>query len=144
MCIEVVGFPAVSRIEEVFDQVFDLLQFSIDKDVLVKKVRMCLIKYISENFEIFPPIMNTHLIIVDKQSWIDEFKENIDLMMNTIINKEYNNVWFARTTKEIVRVRIFFDSFKEEFINLRVLARGVMKKENTILNFDWPDEKTYD
>ena len=64
------------------------MSFSIDRDVLVKKVRMCLIRYISENFEIFPPMMDTHLIIVDKQSWIDELKLNIDLRMNTIINEE--------------------------------------------------------
>ena len=133
----------MSRIEEVFDQVFDLLQFNIDRDVLVKKVRMCLIRYSGKNFEIFPSMMDTHLIIVDKESWIDEFKVNIDLRNNTKINKEHNNVWFSRTTKEIVRVRILFDSFKDEFINLRALARAVMKKEYAILNFDWLDEKTY-
>ena len=81
-------------------------------------------------------MMDTHLIIVDKQSWIDEFKVNIDLRMNTIINEEQNNVWFTRTIEEIVRVKLFFDSFKDEFLNLKVLARTIMKKDNAILNFD--------
>ena len=53
-------------------------------------------------------------------------------------------MWFARTTEEIVTIGLFFDSFKEEFVNLRVLARNVMKKENSILHFDWPNEITYE
>ena len=49
--------------------------------------------------------------------------------MNTIINEDRTNLWFARTTKEIVIIGLLFDSFKEEFVNLRVLARNVMKKK---------------
>ena len=37
LCTEVVGFPVVSRIEEVFDQVLDLLQFSIDREKCYKE-----------------------------------------------------------------------------------------------------------
>ena len=27
---------------------------------------------------------------------------------------------------------------------MRTLAKAITKKENSILNFDWPNEKTYD
>ena len=66
MCTEVVGLPVVSRIEEVFDQVLGLFQFSIDRDILIKKIRMCLIRYVSKFFEIFPPMLTNQLVIVDK------------------------------------------------------------------------------
>ena len=67
LCTEVVGLPTISRIEKVFDQVLDLLQFSIDRDILVKKIRMCLIRYVSKNFELFPPMLTSQLAIVDKR-----------------------------------------------------------------------------
>ena len=66
MCIEVVGLPTVSKIEEVFDQVLDLLQFNIERDILTKKIRMCLIGYVSKSFEIFPPMLTNQLVIVEK------------------------------------------------------------------------------
>ena len=88
--------------------------------------------------------MTNHLLIVDKKRWMDELKVNVDIRMNLVVNEEQTNMWFARTTQEIVKVQLFFDSFKEEFKTLRTLARAINKKESTILNFDWLDERTYD
>ena len=81
-------------------------------------------------------MLTSQLVIVDKLGWTDELKVNIDSRMNIVINNDQTNLWFARTTEEIVKIGLFFDSFKEEFLNLRVLARNVMKKENSILHFD--------
>ena len=67
----------------------------------------------------------------------------MDLRINTIINDDQTNLWFAKTTKEIVTIGLFFDSFKDEFVNLRVLAKSVTKKKNSILHFDWPEETVY-
>ena len=92
----------------------------------------------------FPPMLTNQLVIVEKQVWIDELKVNIDSRMKTIINKDQTNLWFARAIEEIVTIGLFFDSFKEEFVNLRVLARSVMRKEDSILHFDWPNEMTYE
>ena len=136
MCTEVVGLPTISKIEEVFDQVLGLFQFNIDRDILIKKIRMCLIRYIRKKFELFPPMLTSQLIVIDKQNWVDTLKANIDLRINTIINSDQNNLWFAKTTEEIVAIGLFFDSFKDEFFNLRVLSRSVTKKENNILHFD--------
>ena len=104
MCTEVVGLPTVSRIEEVFDQVLGLLQFSIDRDVLIKKIRMCLISYVSKNFELFPPMLTGQFVVIDKQRWNDELKANIDSRINTIINDDQTNLWFTKTTKEILSI----------------------------------------
>ena len=89
-------------------------------------------------------MLTNQLIIVDKQGWMDELKINIDFRMNTIINEDQTNLWFAETTKEIVIIGLLFDYFTEEFVNLRVLAKNVMKKEDSILHFDWPKEIVYD
>ena len=67
----------------------------------------------------------------------------MDSRINIVINDDQTNLWFAKTTKEIVTIGLFFNSFKNEFVNLRVLARSVTKKENSILHFDWPDEAVY-
>ena len=67
----------------------------------------------------------------------------MDLRINTIINDDQTKLCFAKTTKEIVTIGLFFDSFKDDFVNLRVLARSVTKRKNSILHFDWPDETVY-
>ena len=89
-------------------------------------------------------MLTSQLTIVDKQNWADTLKANMDLRINTVINSDQTNLWFANTTKEIVTNGLFFDSFKDEFVNLRVLAMSVMKKENCILYFGWLDEIVYD
>ena len=68
----------------------------------------------------------------------------MDLKINTIINSDQTNLQFAKTIEEIVTICLFFDSFKDELVNLRVLSRSVMKKENSILHFGWLDETVYD
>ena len=67
----------------------------------------------------------------------------MDLRINIVINDDQTNLWFAKTTEEIVTIGLFFNSFKDEFVNLRVLARSVTKRENSILYFDWSNEAVY-
>ena len=88
---------------------------------------MSLIKYISKNFELFPLMLTSQLTIVDKHNWANILKANMDLRINIVINSDQNNLWFSKTTKEIVTIGLFFDSFKDEFVNLRVVARSVTK-----------------
>ena len=83
------------------------------------------------------------MTIVDKQNWVGILKDNMDSRINTVINDDQTNLWFAKTTEEIVTISLFFNSFKDEFVNLRVLAKNVTKEENNILHFDWPDEVMY-
>ena len=53
---------------------------------------------------------------------MDEFKVNVDMRLNIVINEEKTNLWFRRTSKEIARFKLFFDSFEDDFLNLRVLT----------------------
>ena len=48
-------------------------------------------------------MLTNQLLVVDKQGWMDELKVNIDIRLNTIINEDQTNLWFVRTTKEIVK-----------------------------------------
>ena len=48
--------------------------------------------------------------------------------LNKVVNKE-NSICFARTTKEVMKVQIFFDSFKQYFIDLLKLGKYIMKRE---------------
>ena len=88
-------------------------------------------------------MLTSQLTIVDKQNWAGILKDNMDSKINTIINDDQTNLWFARNTKEIVTIGLLFNSFKNDFGNLRVLSRSVTKKKNNILHFDWPDEAVY-
>ena len=60
--------------------------------------------------------------------------------MNLIVNNEENNMHFSTTSEEIIRVQLFFDSFLDEFKELKRVARNVLKKEKDILDFEWPEE----
>ena len=89
-------------------------------------------------------MLTNRLLVRERQVWEGELKVNIDVRMNLVVNEEKYNIWFARTTQEIIKFQIFFNSFKGEFRDLRTMVRAVMKKEKDILSFDWPDERTYD
>ena len=104
---------------------------------------MSLTRCISKNFDLFPPMLTSQLTRVDKQNWTGILKSNMDSRINIVINDDQTNLWFAKTTEEIVTIGLFFNSFKDDFVNLRVLARSVTKRENSILHFDWPDETVY-
>ena len=56
--------------------------------------------------------------------------------MNLIINNEDNNMYFATSMEEIIKVQFFFDSFLVEFKELKRVARNVLKSERDILDFD--------
>ena len=68
------------------------MQISIDREMLQKKVRLCLIRYINKKFEIFPPMLTNQLLVVDKQGWMDELKLNVGIRLNTIINEDQTNL----------------------------------------------------
>lgn len=48
------------------------------------------------------------------------------------------DTWLEKITKE-VKVQLFFDSFKEDFVEINKLGEYFLKKQQEILNFNWPD-----
>ena len=63
--------------------------------------------------------------------------------MNKIIN-EIGHAWWATTTEEMVKAHIFFDSLKQEFVDINSKAEFVIKKQQDILHFDWLDDTLFD
>jgi len=51
----------------------------------------------------------------------------ICLRFNKVIN-EKGHAWLAKKTKEVVKVQIFFDSFKGDFVKIKKLGEYVLKK----------------
>ena len=76
---------------------------------------MCLVRYISNYFDLFPHMITNHLLVRERHDWEEELNMNIHMRMSHVVNEEYYNIWFARTTKEIIWVQIFFDFFKKLF-----------------------------
>ena len=72
---------------------------------------MCLVRYISKDFDHFPHMLTNHLLVKERQDWEDKLKVNVDVRMNLVVNEDHSNIWFVRTTEEIVRIQVFFDSF---------------------------------
>ena len=44
----------------------------------------------------------------------------------------------------MVNIQIYFDSLKQEFVDIDSKAEIVIKKQTYILHFDWPDDTLYD
>ena len=63
--------------------------------------------------------------------------------MNKVINKK-GNAWWVATTKEVVKVQLFFDSLRQDFIEIDKLGEYVMKKQHDILHFDCLDDTLFD
>ncbi|MDF3686348.1 hypothetical protein [Enterobacter hormaechei] len=47
-------------------------------------------------------------------------------------------------TEELVKVQLFFDSLKQEFVGFEKEAGYILKKQNDILQFSWPDDIQFD
>ena len=60
------------------------------------------------------------------------------------VDSDEKYIWFARTTKEVVQVQLFFESFKEHFEEIRTIGENVLRKEQEILSFNWPDDTLFD
>ena len=63
--------------------------------------------------------------------------------MNRVIN-EKGHAWLENKTEEVVKVQIFYDSLREEFIEIDKLGEYVLKKQHEILSFNWLDDTLFD
>lgn len=63
--------------------------------------------------------------------------------LNIVVNYK-NYIWFARTIEEVVQVKLFFDSFKQDFEEIRRIGINVLRKEQEILSFNWPNDTLFD
>lgn len=67
----------------------------------------------------------------------------MSIRLNTTVNdKKY--IFFSRTTEEVVQVKLFFNYFKQGFKEIRIIGRNVLRKEQEILSFNWPNDTLFD
>ena len=71
--------------------------------------------------------------LINKEEWAQELDDLLCLRMNRVIN-EKGNAWWANTTKEVLKVQIFYDSLREDFIEINKLRDYVMKKQHDVLS----------
>ena len=84
-------------------------------------------KYKSQKFSLFPHSLDRRNNLKDKDAWAKELDDLFCLRMNKIIN-EIVHAWWDTTTEEMVKAQIFFDSLKQEFIDIDSEAEYVIKK----------------
>ena len=53
--------------------------------------------------------------------------------MNKVIN-EKRNAWWVATTEEVVKVHLFYDSLRIEFVEIDKIREYVINKQHDILN----------
>ena len=46
--------------------------------------------------------------------------------------------------EELVKVQLFFDSLKQDFVSIDREAKYVLRKQCDILKFNWPDDTLFD
>ena len=63
--------------------------------------------------------------------------------MNKIIN-EIGHAWCTTTIEEMVKAQIFFDSLKQDFVDIDKEGEYVIKNQWDILQFNWPDDTLFD
>ena len=63
----------------------------------------------------------------NKEEWTQELDYLLCLKMNRVIN-EKGIAWWANTTEEVVKVKLFYNSLKEYFIEIDKLGEYAMKK----------------
>ncbi len=78
-----------------------------------------------------------------KYEWTKQLDDLFYLRMNKIIN-ERGHTWWATSTKELVKVQLFFDSLKHDFVTIDNEAEYVFKRQNYILQFNQPNDTMFD
>ena len=78
---------------------------------LQKIIISSLTKYESQKFYLFPHAIDRKNRLKSKDEWTEQLNDLFCLRINKIIN-EKGHAWWATSTKEMVKVQLFFDSLK--------------------------------
>lgn len=134
LCFLVINLSC-EQIERTFDLTNDLFDFDNKRIALQMRIIKYIAKYKSRSFELFPHALDKKDKLKDKEEWAKELDDLLCLRMNRVTN-EKGNLWWENTNEEVVKVQIFYDFLREEFIEIDKLEEYVMKKKNEILNFN--------
>ena len=62
--------------------------------------------------------------------------------MNNVINENECVLW-AMKNEELVKVQLFYNAIRKDFVEIEKIGNFVIKKQREILNFDWPDDTIF-
>ena len=113
----------------------DLFDFDDKRVVLQKRIIICLSKYLAEKFELFPHALRKIDKLKEKEEWAKELDDLLCLRINGVISEKGHVLW-EMITEEIVKVKLFYNSIREEFIEINKLGDFVIKKKREVLSFD--------
>ena len=131
------------HVEKLYDIANDLSDFDNRRVSLQLKFFSYLNKYKNQKFDLFPCALDRKKKLKNKEEWSKELDDLFCTRINKVIN-EKGHAWWATMTKEKVKVQLFFDSLKEEFVDFEKEASYILKKQNDILQFSWPDDIQFD
>lgn len=141
LCFSVITLSC-DKIEKTFDLTKDLSNFDTKRIALQKRIINYISKYIGINFDLFPHALKKIDKLKDKEEWAKELDDLLCLRFNMVIN-EKGHAWLEKITEEVVKVKVLFDSFKEDFVEINKLGEYVLKKQDGILNFSWLDDTLF-
>ena len=123
------------QIERTYDIVNDLPDSNNRRVHLQRIIVGYLNKYKSQKFSLFPHALDRRNNLKKKDAWAKELDDYFCLRMNKIIN-EIGHAWWATIIEEMVKAQIFFDSLKQEFVDIDNKDEFFVKKNQYILHFD--------
>ena len=141
LCCSIIGLSC-EQIEKNFDMTNDLSDFDDKRVALQRRIVNYFSKYLNKFFELFLHALKATDKLKGKEEWAKELDELMCFRLNKLIN-ENGHAWFAKKIEEIVIIQIFFGSFRKEFDEIDKLGEDVLKKQQEILNFNWPDDSLF-
>ena len=132
--------PSSDHIKKLSDTVNELSDFDHRKVALQLKINASLSKYKSKKFDLFPRALDRQNQLKNKDEWSKELSDLFDTRVNKVVS-EKGHTWWATTTEELVKVQLFFDSLKQEFVGFEKDADYVLAKQEDILRISWPDDE---
>lgn len=141
MCISVIQLPC-HQIEKIFYFLNRLEDFDSKWVYIQKRITICLSKYIAERFDLFPSALEKVDRIKEKEEWEKELDEILCQRMNNVINEKGHILW-AMNNEELVKVQLFYKSIRKDLIEIEAVGNSIIKVQREILNFDWPDDTTF-
>ena len=91
----------------------------------------------------FPHAIDRKNRLKSKDEWAKQLDDLFCLGINKIIN-EKGHTWWATSTEEIVKIQLFFESLKQDFVAIDNEAEYVLKKKRYVLHFSWPYDIVFD
>ena len=126
-------------IKRLYDMVNDLSDFDRRKVALQLKIVSLLSKYKSKKFDLFPRALDRKNQLKNKDEWGKELNDLFGTRINKVVGEKGHELW-ATTAEELVKVQLFFDSLRQEFVSFEEEANFILAKQEDILRTSWPDD----